>query len=278
MSHLTLSQDGSHPSRGNFAHRMAPGTTFGFGQNILEANHVYWYPYFQQQAGMATNQIEIVPAILYMFSDSLSLYMGLPLLLQQKNNDCSQRGVENLFVQGEYVFIDYTARDVEYMGTLVANVSLPTTHLSTHCSCLQTTTLTATAPTSFFIGVTASRLSEKWYLYGSAGTTLSTTKDHTTLGAIVYYQWGVGRNLGNPGGITTLGSIEFNGIYSRPDMMCDTKDKNSGGNIIYIGPTLCLTGDHWFLSGGIQAATVQQLNGIQNKTHYRTLLQLIFQF
>ena len=174
-------------------------------------------------------------------------------------------------------FFNQTTADTQNMATIVGNIALPTTHLSMPCDCIQTCT-SPVAPTSFFIGATASHVSTRWYLYGSAGSTFSTKKHAIKPGTSFFYQAGIGANLGNPFGVSAMALLEGNGIYTQKNTIDSQPNDHSGGNIFYIGPSLCFSGNRWLASGGIQAPAFQHLHGIQNKTHFRTALQILILF
>ena len=95
----------SPPFRGNFAHTMTPDTTFGFGQNIFEKNSFLFYPLYTQLSGKDFSTIQLTPSFVYAVTDSLSLYAGLPIIVKQKNDGCTQRGIGNLFAQLEYAIL-----------------------------------------------------------------------------------------------------------------------------------------------------------------------------
>ena len=265
----------SPPEIGNFAHTFSPFSTFAFGQNIFVKNTFLFYPSLFQCAGKNFTSIELTPAVLYSPTDSFSVYAGLPIVLKDTSDGVTQRGIGDFFFQCEYALIDHSTTHAENMLTIVGNVAAPTTHLSTS-DCIQTTT--NYAATSFFLGTTMCRISVQSYMYASLGATLHTKKHDVRSGANILYEAGVGLNIASTNKVTIVGLLECNGEYSLKDSVDHCKDPDTGGNIIYLGPTLSLTSNRWVVTGGIQIPVVQHLNGTQDKTRYRTSLQVALGF
>lgn len=264
--------------KGNFLYAILPGNTFAFGQNIFEKKTLVFYPTFSQLAGKDSSTIKFFPAFIYAFTNDLSLYVGLPIVPKDKENSCTLRGIGSMFVQLEYAFINQTTSSAQNLATIVANIGLPTTHLSPKSCDMLSTCSNTSAPTSFFIGTTASRTAINWYVYGTLGAQFNTTKNDFKPGTELFYQFGIGHFIANIGRCCATGILECNGIWTQKDTSCNTKDENSGGHLFYIGPTISFSANRWSLSGGIQAAAIQRLNGCQNKNHYRTQIQATWVF
>ena len=266
----------SPPREGNFAHDQLPFTTFSFGQNIFDKNTFLIYPFFSQCVGKNFSEVELLPAFLYAFTDSFSLYVELPLILKDKSDGVTRRGIGNLFAQCEYALIEHSSLEAESLVTVVGGIEFPTTHLSVAHDCIQTdTNYTATG---FFLGTTVSRLSEKLYVYASTGATFYMEKHGVRSGTSIAYEWGIGSNLGVTKFFTFTGILEFSGIYTLKDSVNHCKDCDTGGNILFVGPSLSITGDWLVLTGGIQWPLIQSLNGEQDKTKYKSAFQLAISF
>lgn len=255
-------------STGNFAHKITPATTFGIGQNIFEKNAIVAYVEFDQLSYKDDSFMQLVPSFIYAFSDSLSFYTGLPILLKQKKGEDTQRGIGNLFAELEYAFFNKTTPQAFTRGTILGNITFPTTHFSHSCD-YQTTT---TAHGSFFVGATLSHTSTRWYGYLSGGARFFLEKNDVKSGSSFLYEGGIGMNLSNPWGITALGVIEANGILTKKDTRDCQENNNTGSNLIFVGPSVCFTGNRWLISGGIQVPLYQNLNGIQSETRFRSAL------
>lgn len=265
---LLFAPEISEESTGNFAHKRIPATTFGFGQNIFAKNEFVAYAKFDQVSYTNGSLLQLVPSFVYGLRDSLSLQVGLPLILKSKTDSETQRGIGDLFATLEYAFFSKTTPQAQTMATVVGNVTFPTTHLSHACDY----SITTTAHTNFFVGATASHATPRWYGYISSGATLFLKKDEKQPGTIILYEGGIGMNLGNPWGISTLGNIEANGVLTKKDTEHGQSDATTGSNLIFVGPTLSITGDRWSISGGVQIPLYQRLNGMQSKTKFRSTL------
>jgi hypothetical protein len=62
--------------------------------------------------------------------------------------------------------------------------------------------------------------------------------------------------------------IEFDGTYSEKNKIKGTTDPNSGGNVIFITPSIWLSSKRWIIQWGIGFPVIQNLNGHQNKIKY----------
>jgi hypothetical protein len=62
--------------------------------------------------------------------------------------------------------------------------------------------------------------------------------------------------------------IEFDGSYAEKDKIQGKTDPNSGGNVIFIVPSIWLSSKRWILQGGIGLPLLQNLNGHQDKIKY----------
>jgi hypothetical protein len=224
-----------------------------------------------------TSLVTFFPEFVYGITNYLDLYITLPIFVTT-SLAYPNGGVGDLLMQLEYAFFQRTTSTNSIQATIVGNITIPTAHISSAITDVISPPIGFDAP-SFFIGLTASYLSPQWYAYISPGATLTTpSKAHTKFGNTFVYQAGIGCNLGNPGDITLLGYIEFSGNYIQQNKTCGIKDPNSGGNTIFLGPSIFATKDRWVFWGGIQGPIIQNLNGKQDKERYRTLFSLSITF
>ena|SRR3990167_373925 len=261
---------GSTPEhRKNLAYTLTPVTTFGFGQNIVDKKNLLFYPYIYFFTGKNTHLVELAPAFLYGITNWLSLYVIIPFFTPYKINGVTSSGLSNIIIQMEYAFIQQISDTAINEATIVINVSPPSAHLKTSFDlCCTPTTLANSA--SFFLGATASHTSLDWYIYGSAGVTISVTKECTHYGNSWLYEAGIGHYLASVHKQYTLaGILEFNGVYNQKNSAFGQHIQNSGGNTFYIGPSLCLCANRWQVQGGFQLPAVQKLNGCQQKQSLR---------
>jgi hypothetical protein len=258
---------------GNFSKKRQPNTNFGFGQNILSKGKLISYLNLYQQKGDKQHSISIIPQLLYGITDSFSITTWLPCLPQNNLNCCKARGIGNLIVQLESALYETKSAKQEAINqiTIVANIGFPTAQSWASCPPSQQPSPGFNA-TNFFFGITASHLSELWYGYLSPGAIL-TTQGHTVkMGNQFLYQGGGGRYLGTLKNAIFIALLDINGNYSQKDRSCSGPNNNTGGNIIFVGPSLSITANQWEFKGGIQFPIVQHFNGTQGTQQFQTLL------
>lgn len=275
--HGQPSQETQPPTIGNFANSKQPSTNFGFGQTVTSKNTSVLYFAFAQHKTHQHNFLTLSPEFAYGITDYLAFYCILPIIIKS-TLDYPKGGVGDFLTQLEYAFYQRTTSRSVVQATIVANLTWPTAHISSMNTDV-IAPLIGYGAVTFFIGATATYTSVNWFGYISPGVTIPTTShNHTNFGASFLYQFGLGHNLGNPGGITLLGMLEFEGTFTQKTKTCGVHDNNSGGNVIFLGPSLYATHDMWEFWGGIQAPIVQNLNGIQDKAKFRTIFSIAVTF
>ncbi len=262
---------------GNFTYDRQPNTNFGFGQNILTKNSSLTAINLVQQKGHNANIFAVVPQFLYGITSALSLNILLPILPINDLNYCKATGIGNLITQLEYAFYQKQGDYIFNQATIVANITYPTAH--TWSSCLKGDEPSAGFnATSFFLGVTASHLSTYWYTFASPGIYLTTTNHSTKQGNIFFYQAGFGRYLTTIYKAIAVLLLDINGSYIQKTTTNGITNNNTGGNIIFMGPSLSITANQWEIKGGIQFPAYQRFNNTQNKQSFQSLISISLVF
>lgn len=218
---------------------------------------------------------DLVPNIIYGIRDDFSLTFGVPFTPRSRTDSSHSAGFEDMFLTLEYAYFNRTRPDYVLQGSLVADVQFPTG---------SSTKVPPTGNGSFayLLGTTLAYLSANWYAFISPGVNLTTTHHSTKFGNSYLYDWGFARYidaLSPPGWIFDL-MLEFNGAYIQKDKIRGVKDPNSGGNVIFITPSIWMSSERWVLQWGVSMPILQSLNGHQNKILYSIgyNLGLAFQF
>jgi len=235
----------------------APLFGFGFGQNIIDRHDtlIYLYPSFIH--GCTITRHEVTPTFLYGIRDDLSLLIQLPVAYKLRyGNRCSSEA-EDLLIQGEYACY---VNDITYNQiTVMTNITIPT-------GSRKKTPTTGCGSTSFLLGGTISHSGPEWYLWAVGGAIFSVTRKHTKIGNQFPYNIGIGKNIAyRPKQWVLALLLECDGIFQQCDKRNGLRDINSGGNTIFIGPSLWFSTAHLTLQAGIAWAVTQRLNGTQNK-------------
>lgn len=284
-SQSTDAKEQNEKKTGNFANERTPGTYFGFGQYIEDEGTVSLYLFLDQEKGKHQSYIAFCPYAVYALTDSLAVYGSLPLIVSDSSDGDTSRGIGDLLLNAEYSFWDRSTDYSDSYATIVTGVSIPsaTTIISTStaddgsCICKKDS-LGYNVPT-IFVGATISTLSEKWYAYADCGATIVTSSyNGVKTGNEVVYDFGFGYNLAGWNNRVLTLLFDVDGSYTQKDKEDGCHDPDTGGHLIYMGPTLFYSHKSWVFAAGIEGVAYQRLNGDQNKNHFRSLLTASIQF
>lgn len=245
-----------------------PGPFISFGQNIIDKGQLQLFLGIAESRGEQNHSWETSSSLLYGLTDTMSLSVGLPYSLTEVDGENHSAGIEDLPIQFEYAF--YTANTSSYSDTftLVTNITLPTGSDNKDPA-------TGFGSPSFFIGTTLNRSYPKWFEFSSFGTIQTTPSHPTTYGNEYLYQFGVGHNFySHPSSLIIAGLMELNGSYTEKDRNEGVVDPNSGGNVVFVTPSIWISTPKLIVQVGAGQAVLQKLNGTQNKNGY--VLSAIF--
>lgn len=266
------------PSIGNFSlptsQTPAPFVSFGqrlIGKDVIELNLVA-----DDRLGHQQSYLDSAVILDFGITDNFTTTLFIPYALSFKNleEDEIERssGFEDIYLQGEYAFLTKSTNQYTDQATIVANVSVPSG------------SATKEPPTGFgafslFTGITLSRMCPDWYLFTSHGVELPTNRKGTKFGNAFLYQFGLGKNIAYiPNKMIFSWILELDGIYSERNRINGVIDPDSGGNLIYLTPSLWLSVQKFYLQFGIGWAISQQLFGMQNRYTYTIAGNLVWTF
>jgi len=244
---------------GNFAlpGSQQPGTLFGFGQNIVGKHDVFVFVYENSFFGPHKSTTEVIPSLLYGIRDDLSLFLSIPVAPRFRFGPVSFSGIEDMIIQLEYAPLIRETPTKTNQISLAASLYLPTG---------DERKFTGFGSPSFFLGFIANHLSLKWYWYTSIGVLLPTKHGNSKFGNRFFYQTGIGRNISySPHKWILAWTFELNGLYRQKRTTNGMINPDSGGNTIYIGPTLWFSTQRFIAQGGIAPILSQHLFGSQFK-------------
>ena len=121
---------------------------------------------------------------------------------------------------------------------------------------------------SYFIGGTFNHTRTDWLFFTSYGALLTTTHHQTKFGNQYLYQGGFGRTFANFKKWIVDWIVEIDGTFYEKNKVNGKMDPNSGGNVIYLTPSIWASTMHWTLQFGIGYAIQQHLFGDQNRYTY----------
>lgn len=249
-----------------------PGPLIGFGENIIDKGVVTYYLLADDFRGEKDkNSVEVIPSILHGITDNFSIFTNIPVAVRFQDKGHHSSGLEDIFVQFEYAFFSKEEKYFVDQATVVTDISFPSG------SALKEPP-TGFGTVNFFLGFTYNHTAIDWIYFTSYGATFSGSKHGTKISNEYLYQFGFGKNIGNlPGWIFTW-LVELDGVYANRNRIRGKIDPNSGGNVIFITPSLWVSSEHLILQLGIGGAIAQKLYGKQNKNKFSLLLNLGWTF
>jgi hypothetical protein len=262
------------PKIGNFSLDSSQqiGPLVSFGQNIVDKNQLQLFLFSDYYKGSKKHFGDIFPFLLFGITDSFSIFLSTPVAVSYRENGSRSSGLEDIFVQAEYAFYDKETIRFADLATLVANISFPT-------GSTKKDPATGFGSPSFFLGGTFSRLYTDWYGFVSAGTTLTTSHKGTKFGNEFFYQGGFGRNiLGITSKLIFSWMVEINGFYVQRSKRKGIADPDSGGNLVFVTPSLWFSTQKFIGQFGIGFPVAQHLFGNQKKNNYLLVGELAWLF
>lgn len=249
-----------------------PGPLFSFGQAIVDEGDLIAFGRYDRLKGKGKQANEIFIGPVYGINSSSSVLIAIPFATHLKADNVQESGIENIVVQYEYAFFTKYRYLYGMQATVVGNIQLPTSSLKKY-------PFTNFGLPGFFLGATISYLSVNWYFFASSGVNFSPSRHGNKIGNEYFYQGGFGKNIAYSVKKWILAWIlEFNGTYMQRNKFKGAIDQNSGGNLLFIGPSLSFTTNQLTFHPGISFPLAQHLFGQQNKNHYYARILLAWKF
>lgn len=261
------------PRIGNFSlpTSQQPAALFGFGGNIIEKGEIQLYLFADDFVGKKRIITDIIPSVLFGITDEWSIFFNVPFTPLLKEDGKKSSGFEDFFIQLEYAFYNKSTTDYTDQATLVSNITFPTG--STHKN-----PPTGFGSPSLFLGGTYYRTWVDWFVFTSNGAILTSSEHGTKFGDQFLYQMGFGRNFSTPKGWIYAWMVEVDGQYYKKNRIDGIIDNNSGGNVIYVTPSIWISSKEMLFQFGVSLPVNQNLFGNQNKFDYALNLNFAWSF
>lgn len=238
------------------------GTFISLGQGILNKGQSQAAFFADDTIGTYQHYVDVYGSLLYGLSDSVSIQLYVPFAADYKQNGLHSSGLENINLQLAYGYYSDTTQNYSESGTLVLNTYIPTSSSHKNPS-------TGIDATSFLLGTTFSRTYVNWFLFVSPGIILNIPNSNTHYGNKYLYQGGFGHVIADsPSKWILSWLMELDGQYANKDKLNGIPNPNSGGNVIYVTPSLAYSNQNIILQFGPSFAFAQHLFGQQNNNHY----------
>ncbi len=238
-----------------------PAALFGFGGNIIDKGEIQIYFFADEFVGKQKITVDLIPGFLFGITDDWSIFFNTPFTPEIKDGRYRSRGFEDFFIQLEYAFYRIKTYFYTDQATVVANVTFPTGSIK------------ATPPTGFgapsiFLGATFYRTWIDWFVFTAHGAVLTTSDHRTKFGDQFLYQFGMGRNIASYTDNIFAWMLEVDGQYNKRNRINGLIDPNSGGNTIYVTPSLWVSTKEMLIQFGVSLPINQNLFGKQTKFDY----------
>jgi hypothetical protein len=261
------------PKIGNFAlpPSQQPAALFGFGGNIIEKGEIQLFFFADDLVGKRKIVSDLIPSVLFGITDNLSILFDFPFTPIMQDGHNISRGLEDFFIQLEYAFYNKSTYTYTDQVTVLANITAPTGSIKRNPP-------TGFGSPSFFIAGTYYRTWVDWFVFTAPGAILTTSDHGTKFGNQFLYQFGVGRNFPSPEGWIYAWMFEVDGQYNKKNRIDGKIDDNSGGNTIWVTPSLWVSSKEMLLQFGLSFPVNQNLFGKQRKFDYALNLNFGWSF
>lgn len=251
------------PKIGNFSlpTSQQPAALFGFGGNIIDKGEIQLFFFADEFVGKRKMTIDLIPSVLFGITDEWSVFFSAPFTPELRDGTERSSGLEDFFIQLEYAFYNKSTKAYVDQATLLANITVPT-------GSIHKKPPTGFGSPSLFLGGTFYRTWVDWFVFTANGAVLTSSDHGTKFGDQFLYQMGVGRNFFTPKGWIYAWMVEVDGQYNKRNRVDGTIDNNSGGNTIYVTPSLWISSKDMLLQFGVSLPVNQNLFGIQRKFDY----------
>lgn len=243
---------------GNFALPLSqqPAPLVSFGQTMVDKGVVQLFLFGDGFFGNHQYTTDLFPAVIYGLTEKLTLYITLPFSPRSRYGKSHSSGLEDLYLQGELLLYDKDFLCSSDQLTLVVAFGLPT-------GSAVKAPPTGFGTAAFFIGGTFSHLTVQGLLFTSHGINFAGSNHGTRFGSQFLYQFGFGRALPSRAETIWLWMVEVDGTYSWQDRIQGAINPDSGGNVVYLTPSIWFSSKKAIVQFGIGYPVVQTLFGDQ---------------
>lgn len=258
------------PSIGNFSlpASQQPGGLVSFGQNILDKGHSQYVLEGNYFGGVNNYELEVIPNVVYAITDSFSVNFLVPIIVRAQEAQHRSSGFEDIGLQFEYALYTKDTLQLEDQATIVLRGNIPSGSADKDPP-------TGVGWYSLFLGGTFVRTYVDWLLFTSYGINWTIAHQGTKFGNSFLYQGGVGKNICYAKDKYIFSwLIEVDGQYSQRNRLRGIIDPDSGGNIVYVTPSLWYSTKTLALQAGVGVPVTQHLLGNQLRNNYLVIASI----
>lgn len=194
----------------------------------------------------------------YGVSEDTALQLSLPYDISNVAGRFHSQGLGDLDLQYEHAFYDTSNKRYQETATFVSSLTLPS-------GSVKKIPVTGYGAPAFLEALTFNRNYVRWSFFVSTGGIITTSNDGYQQGGSYLYQAGIGYVLSSrkKHHIINL-MLELTGEWDDKSRIFGTRIPSSGGNLIFLTPSLSYFGKKYFIQFGVTVPVLQQLNGLQD--------------
>ncbi len=251
------------PAVGNFAlpNSQQPGPLISFGQNVIDKNGTQVFLFLDDAEASKSRYVNAIPSLLYGITDTLSIFVSIPYAAHYQFANYTSSGLEDISAQLEYTYYAASTHTYTDQATIVLSAAAPTGSINKNPA-------TGNGSASFFVGTTFNRTYTDWLFFASPGVDLTTAHQGTKPGNSYLYQVGFGRNITDANGWILAWMIEVDGTYAQHDRFKGILNVNSGGNVVFVTPSIWASTKRFIFQLGVGAPAIQNLYGQQAQNNW----------
>lgn len=248
-----------------------PGPLVGLGENVIDKGELQVFIGGDQYRRKKGYFDDVSLSARYGISDTLAALINVPVAVRYKDRDQRSAGLQDVSLGFEYAFYNAQQRYSADQATIIATFLFPT-------GSMRKSPQTGYGSPSFFIGATYNHTAVDWFYFGALGSVLTTFHGNSKSADVFLYECGFGRNIGSPPGWIIALMMEINGVYASRNFFKGHRDHDSGGNVIFVTPSLYISTETLVFQLGAGGVLTQNLYGNQSRFTHQIIFSLGWSF
>ncbi len=250
-----------------------PGPLFSFGQNVQQKNGFVYRQIYAYTETDFHSILLIHNHFYYGITDYLTFVLKQPIIAKNFQTGVNGRGLGNTRIELEGIpYMYHIPDEFRFRTTLIGGLIFPT-------NTSQIISLQTTKSMNYFAGVTESIATRNIFQYMFFGIFIPTSKHGNNFGFLFYYQTGFAHRIIMRDDFYLGADLEISGQYQKSQKVAGVTDYTTGGNTIFIGPSLRCSRDHFILQLGIQYPWVKHNKRPQlDPTNFRSAFAAAMRF
>jgi len=212
--------------------------------------------------------------IIYGLKENLSITLNVPQILDRDTDEGTSSGLGDVELRGKYRFFKKDMLGAQHKLTGIFGVKLPTGDDDANPAL-------GTGTTDFLFGGSYGYESRTWYHFLTTRYRFRTESGSRDPGDRLFIDGAIGYRPFQTEytELDTVFLLEMNVEFEFKDELQGTRLANTGGNTIWLGPTMLISPTpQWMFKSGIQFPVYQDLNGNQEHSKFRAVFGIEFHF